>query len=68
MNVLDMTIIRLAAGLVLLIAANIALGSINAIIDWGMGSDEVPQRLHQECSCGSGAGRGLLRRVPQTPI
>jgi hypothetical protein len=32
MNVLDMTIIRLAAGLVLLIAANIALGSINAII------------------------------------
>ena len=33
MNVLDMTIIRLAAGLVLLIAANIALGSINAIID-----------------------------------
>lgn len=36
MNVLDMTIIRLAAGLVLLIAANIALGSINAIIvgDW----------------------------------
>ena len=31
MNVLDMTIIRLAAGLVLLIAANIALGSINAI-------------------------------------
>ena len=58
MNVLDMTIIRLAAGLVLLIAANIALGSINAIID------EVPQRLHQECSCGSGAGRGLLRRIP----
>ena len=36
MHVLDMTIIRLAAGLVLLIAANIALGSINAIIagDW----------------------------------
>ena len=33
MNMLDMTIIRLAAGLVLLIAANIALGSINAIID-----------------------------------
>ena len=33
MKVLDMTIIRLAAGLVLLIAANIALGSINAIID-----------------------------------
>ena len=33
MHVLDMTIIRLAAGLVLLIAANIALGSINAIID-----------------------------------
>ena len=32
MNVLDMTINRLAAGLVLLIAANIALGSINAII------------------------------------
>ena len=32
MNVLDMTIIRLAAGLVLLIATNIALGSINAII------------------------------------
>ena len=32
MHVLDMTIIRLAAGLVLLIAANIALGSINAII------------------------------------
>lgn len=32
MNVLDMTIIHLAAGLVLLIAANIALGSINAII------------------------------------
>lgn len=36
MHVLDMTIIRLAAGLVLLIAANITLGSINAIIagDW----------------------------------
>ncbi len=33
MNMLDITIIRLAAGLVLLIAANIALGSINAIID-----------------------------------
>ena len=32
MNVLDMTIIRMAAGLVLLIIANIALGSINAII------------------------------------
>lgn len=32
MNILDMTIIRLAVGLVLLIAANIALGSINAII------------------------------------
>ena len=63
MNMLDMTILRLAAGLVLLIAANIALGSINAII--GVGSDKVPQRLHQECSCGSGAGRGLLRRVPQ---
>ena len=38
MNVLDMTIIRLAAGLVLLIAANIALGSINAIIacEWDL--------------------------------
>ena len=32
MNFLDMASIRLAAGLVLLIAANIALGSINAII------------------------------------
>lgn len=32
MNILDMAILRLALGLVLLIAANIALGSINAII------------------------------------
>lgn len=33
MNILDMTMLRLAAGLLLVIAANIALGSINAIID-----------------------------------
>lgn len=32
MSILDMTIIKMAAGLVLLIAANIALGSISAII------------------------------------
>lgn len=32
MEVLDMTVVKLAAGLLLLIAANIALGSINAII------------------------------------
>lgn len=36
MEVLDMTMLRLAAGLILVIAANIALGSIGAIIegDW----------------------------------
>lgn len=32
MEILDMTVVKLAAGLLLLIAANIALGSINAII------------------------------------
>lgn len=32
MELLDMTVVKLAAGLLLLIAANIALGSINAII------------------------------------
>lgn len=32
MKILDMTVVKLAAGLLLLIAANIALGSINAII------------------------------------
>ena len=38
MNFLDMASIRLAVGLVLLIAANIALGSINAIIacEWDL--------------------------------
>ena len=36
MNILDMTTIRLAAGLILVILANIALGSTSAIIegDW----------------------------------
>ncbi len=36
MNILDMTTIRLAAGLILVILANIALGSTGAIIegDW----------------------------------
>lgn len=33
MEILDMTVVKLAAGLLLLIAANIALGSINAIIE-----------------------------------
>lgn len=33
MNILDMTTIRLAAGLILVILANIALGSTSAIID-----------------------------------
>ena len=32
MELLDMTVVKLATGLLLLIAANIALGSINAII------------------------------------
>lgn len=32
MEIFDMTVVKLAAGLLLLIAANIALGSINAII------------------------------------
>ena len=38
MNFLDMASIRLAVGLVLLIAANIALGSINALIagEWDL--------------------------------
>ena len=36
MNVLDMTIIRLAAGLVLLIAANIALGSMPSLMGNGI--------------------------------
>ena len=63
MNFLDMASIRLAVGLVLLIAANIALGSINAII--ACGSGKVPQRLHQGRRDRSGADCGLLRRVPQ---
>ena len=33
MNILDMTTIRLAAGLILVILANIALGSMSAIIE-----------------------------------
>ena len=53
MNMLDMTIIRLAAGLVLLIAANIALGSINAIIDGEWDQTKWQRRWSRSTSPGT---------------